>query len=104
VKIIKSLLLILLTAVFVTFAVANREFISLSLFPLPYTVEMPKFLLAIVCVALGAIIGWMVLGVRMSKNYFQMKSEHKRVVALQNEVSALHSEKHAHVPALSSEL
>ena len=44
-----------LTLLLVLFAIVNREFIAISLFPLPYAIELPKFLLAIICFGAGLL-------------------------------------------------
>ncbi len=64
-----------------------------SLFPLPYSAEMPMFVFAVLCFALGLIIGSGFVGTKASRLNRMLKKEHKHVMALQNEISALHIEK-----------
>ena len=92
------------TVTFLVFAVVNRETVHLSLFPLPYSADMPEFLFAIFCFALGTVVGWMVISLKLSKAKHIIILERKRVMALQNEVSALYSEKQGSLPAVLPKL
>lgn len=104
-RILKALLITIIAVLFITFAVVNREAVKISLFPLPYEAQLPAFLLAILCFALGSIIGWMTLSLRLSKTKREAKTEHKRVVALQHEIDALHAEQERPIaPAIASDL
>jgi uncharacterized integral membrane protein len=93
IRAIKSVLLAGLVALFVLFSVSNREPIVISLFPLAFEAEMPKFLLAILCFTLGLLFGWMVCARRVSRHKRALKLELQRTRALQNEVDSLH---HSH--------
>ena len=97
---IKSFFLVLLSAAFLVFAIANRQTVHLSLFPLPYSADMPEFLFAILCFSLGVVVGGFAVHLKLAKSTRLFKSEHKRVMALQNEVSALHAERSV-IPGLS---
>lgn len=88
----KLLLLLIVTVAFLVFAVVNRELVAVSLFPLPYSAEIPVFILAIACFAAGALYGWLMVGMKLIRNKYMLRSEHNRVMALQNEVQALHAE------------
>ena len=85
----KASLVTVITILFLVFAVVNRGMVHLSLFPLPYTAEMPTFLFAIFCFAIGLTVGWIAVSLKLSRNHRLLKSEHKRVMALQNELSLL---------------
>jgi len=86
-RIFKAALITVITVLFLMFAVSNHATIRLSLFPLPYSAEMPEFLFAIFCFALGLMVGWMAISLKLSKSQRMLKSEHKRVMALENEVN-----------------
>ena len=92
--------LVLLSVLFVCFAVLNRQFIHISLFPLPYSAEMPEFIFAVICFALGVVIGSGFSGLKLSHSHRLLKNEHKHVMALQNEISAMQVEKHDNLPAV----
>lgn len=86
---LKLLVLTVFSGFFIALAVVNRSPVELSLFPLPYTMHIPAFLLIVVCFSLGLITGWVLLSVRLAKKHLKLKSEHKRVAALQNELGVL---------------
>ena len=88
----KLLLFIVVTVVFLDFAIVNRAAVDVSLFPFPYSAQLPAFLLALICFALGALYGWLMVGVKLMRSKYMLRSEHNRVMALQNEVQTLHAE------------
>ena len=94
----KLFLVTLITVVFVMFAVVNREVVHLSLFPLPYTAEMPAFIFAVICFSLGLIVGWIVVSLKLMKSQRLLKSQHKHVMALQNEVGVMKAATQSNVP------
>lgn len=96
---LKMLVAIFVTTLFVLFAVVNREFISISLFPLPFELELPKFLVAIICFSAGLLVGGIVMSLQLGKAKRLYKQEHKQVVALQNELKGTQAEQQI-IPAL----
>jgi uncharacterized integral membrane protein len=88
-RILRTLIVTAIAILFLAFAVDNHDTVDISLFPLPVKAEMPKFLLAILCVILGAVVAACVAWVKMMKLRRQWKEEHQRVKALENEVKAL---------------
>jgi uncharacterized integral membrane protein len=97
-RVLKASLITVITIVFLVFAVVNRASVHLSLFPLPYSAEMPLFLFSIFCFTLGLIVGWVAVSLKLSRSQRLLKSEHKRVLALQNEVSVMHSARQVSSP------
>jgi uncharacterized integral membrane protein len=89
---------ILLTLLLVLFAVVNREFIDISLFPFPYDISLPKFLIAIICFGAGLIVGGLLMSARLGHAMHDSRKQHKRVDALENEVKSLHNEQHVPLP------
>lgn len=83
---IRLIVFAVIAVLFVVFAVANREVITVTLYPLPYTANMPKFLLVALSFGLGILITGLTLGARNARSRRLYKSEHKRVMALQNEL------------------
>ncbi|MBC10625.1 MAG: hypothetical protein CMP32_01765 [Rickettsiales bacterium] len=45
---------------FVLFSISNRYLIKISLFPFPYLIEVPLYLLVIVILFLGLFVGYIV--------------------------------------------
>lgn len=84
----------LITAILLLFAIVNREFIDLSLFPLPYDIALPKFLLVIICFGAGLLVGGIIMSAKLGKAKYATRHEHQRAAALENEVKSLHSEQH----------
>ena len=81
-----------LTALLILFAIVNREFIEISLFPMPYVLELPKFLIAIICFGAGLMVGGILMSRKTSRVRRNYKHEQKRTAALENEVKSLHHE------------
>jgi lipopolysaccharide assembly protein A len=106
VRYVKLALIILITLTFVAFSVANRAAVSISFFPLPYTADMPVFLMAILCFALGIIVAGLIMSLKVMKVNHRAAKEHKRVMALQNEIKSMQVEQQKPLPAaqLSSHL
>lgn len=89
---VKLLLVVCITLLLLNFAAVNRDFIDISLFPLGYTLEVPKFLLAIVCFGAGVIAGGLVMSLKLNRALRIAKKEHKLVRALQNEMDGFKQE------------
>ncbi len=70
----------------------NRQFVHISLFPLPYSADMPQFIFAVICFALGVLVGGGFSGMKVSRISRLLKKEHKNVMALQNEIGGLKNE------------
>lgn len=86
----------------VLFAADNRDTVSISVFPLPYTAEMPKFLFAIMCFALGVVIGGLTISAKLGQARRLVKAERRQVTALQNEMKARQAEQLDKLPTAAS--
>jgi|GEM_PF-2398189 len=93
-----STLLTVLVALFIAFAISNRDVVMLSFAPLPYTAEMPKFLLVLICVAIGVILGGLAGSLSLIKARMLLKRMRLRAAALQNEQDALKVERGERLP------
>ena len=91
-KLIKLCFYVLLILIGVTFAVGNRTRISLTFFPLPYTLELPLFLFSFVVFTAGVLLGWMIARVGGFRKNRAHKEASKRVSALENELGAIRTE------------
>jgi uncharacterized integral membrane protein len=91
--------LCILTLLFIVFAVANRDVLELSFFPIPYAVEMPKFLFALLCFSLGLLVGATALTMRSAGQKHQLRRELRRAKAMENELKALRMEGSDRSPA-----
>jgi len=94
-KVIKTIIIVAVTLVFLDFAIVNRETVHISLFPLPVVADMPQFLLTIICFTLGVIIGGFAVNLKLLKSSRQYRAEHSRVKALENEIAAMQEEQHS---------
>lgn len=93
-------LLTAITVAFLDFAVVNRQFVTISLFPLPYSADMPQFVFAILCFALGIVFGSLGLSFKLSRSKRMLKKEHKHVMALQNEIGSMQHSNPESLPAV----
>jgi lipopolysaccharide assembly protein A len=100
-RFLKVFLLSLITIALVAFAIANRDIVTVSLFPLPYTLELPKFLLALICLSLGVVLAGLVMSLKMVKVRHRYASERKKVMALENEVKGMQAEQQANLRAVT---
>lgn len=89
----KFFLYLFLVACGVTFSVSNRAVVKVTLFPLPFEISLPLFLLTIAAIAAGMFIGWTIARIRMFKVVKAAKHAGERAIALQHEVEALRHEK-----------
>lgn len=89
---------------YLTFAMVNRETVTLDIAPLPYLIEMRLFLLVGILLLIGIIIGWLVASGECRRRYLLKKDTTQRVAALENEVKALRARSHLpdHSPAHQS--
>lgn len=90
---IKYFLLAIISIVLITFCAVNREAVSISLFPLPYSADLPIFIFALLCVTVGVIIGGLSLNIKLIKTKCQLKQSKRRIEALGNENKILRCER-----------
>ena len=89
-KIVAAVILVPLAVIIVAFAVANRQWVTMSFDPLSstspaYAASMPLFVLIFVMLILGVIVGGIAAWIRQSK-------WRRAVRRLEGEVHALHDE------------
>lgn len=96
---IRLALFCLILAALGCFITANTASMSLSLFPLPYTVSLPAYALGLIMLCLGLFIGAGSVYVSGTMEQWKMKRAHKhthkKISALEQEVNALRMEKQA---------
>lgn len=80
------------------FAIVNRELVAFSLFPLPYILELPKFLFVLILFVLGYLAGALIVGMHVARLKRELKAREKRIAALENEVTARRAEQNAGLP------
>jgi putative membrane protein len=77
-----------LTILFAVFAVANREQVSLSLWPLDIALQLPLFLLALGTLALGLLIGAFLIWIPLLGWRHHAHAQEKRANRLEAELAA----------------
>jgi lipopolysaccharide assembly protein A len=70
------------------FAVSNRETVSLALWPLPFLVDLPLYLLFFLSLLVGAVIG--ASAARISRR--ELRHHRRQSEALGRELAATHSQ------------
>ncbi len=99
---IKFLFLAIVSIILVAFCAANRGAVSLSLFPLPYIIELPVFIFALLCIALGVVLGSVALNIKLLQTKLQLRKSKIYSKAVDNENKILRSEhEHASRVAIS---
>lgn len=79
----------------IIFAVSNRNAVTVSLFPLPYELQIPLFLLALVAFAGGVIAAWLSVSLKLSRIKHLSHRAQKKIVALENQIKATRIETQA---------
>ncbi|MEK6745642.1 MAG: LapA family protein [Pseudomonadota bacterium] len=100
-KLIKFFLIFVLAVVFIVLCVANREMITLSLFPFPYSVSIPVFILFLLSMAVGAVITGFMLNIQIFRMRHLVKNTKQRMQAVEDENKSLRSEREFILPALT---
>lgn len=76
----------------IVFAVVNRALVTVDLWPLPWTIDLPLFLMVLggigLGLAIGGVIGWLSAGRARSR----ARAETRRADRLDNRVRALETE------------
>lgn len=103
-KFIKFTLLILLSIAFILLCVANRNLVTLSFYPAPYSLEIPLFIFALCCVAAGALVTGFVMNVKMLDNYIEHKKTKLRMRTIENENRSLRNEQEKLLTALPKKI
>jgi uncharacterized integral membrane protein len=80
-------------AVFVIlFAVSNRTTVSIALWPLPFLVDLPLYLLFFLSLLIGALIGVSVAWISGRRRRRELQRHRRRIEALERELSATQSQ------------
>ncbi len=91
-KLIRWLVTAALALVLIVFAVANRGTVALNFWPLPVAVEAPLYLIALVALLLGFLVGELVAWI--NGRHWRRKAR-----ALERKIAGLESELAAKMPA-----
>jgi uncharacterized integral membrane protein len=75
-------------AVFVTFAISNRHFLVVNLFPLPYEIKLPVFILILLSVIIGTILSRILNLGSAIRHMANVHALNKRIKHLEKELLA----------------
>ncbi len=78
-----------ITIVIVLFAVMNRGSVTLNLWPLPWDLAAPLYLLTLGCILLGFLFGLLVMWLSLGGHRRRARDLARRVDAQANELNAL---------------
>lgn len=70
----------------VLFAISNRELVTLSLWPLPFTLEAPVYLATLVALVVGFLAGGLVAWYSQGRNRRRARRSSDRVAYLEREL------------------
>lgn len=88
-KILKWIIVVMCSAVLITFALVNRQWVTLHLFPLPFEMDIPVFLLVFLLLMIGALMGG-VSGLYYTLScYKKLKALALRNTGLEQEIAGL---------------
>jgi len=76
----------------ILFAVSNRETVSLELWPLPFLVDLPLYLLFFLSLLVGAVIGASAARIAGRGTRRELRRHRRRSEALERELAATHSQ------------
>jgi len=79
-------------AVLIPFALSNREPISLGLWPLPFFVDLPLYLLVLSLLLAGFVIGAAATWIGGRRKRRELRRGRRRVEALQRELTTARSQ------------
>jgi uncharacterized integral membrane protein len=77
-----------LAVILIVFAVNNRDGVTLSFWPLPVTLEAPVYLIALLCLLAGFLIGELVAWANGRRWRRQARHNAKRVAELERTLAA----------------
>lgn len=89
--IIKTILLLFFILFIIFFAINNSETVKISfnLFPFNYNIEIRLFLLIILCVAVGFILGIVVMSYDLILKYLQNFKNNRKLKQLEKDIEQL---------------
>jgi lipopolysaccharide assembly protein A len=83
----------LVIAIFLTlFAVSNRETVSVGLWPLPFLVDVPLYLVCFLSLLTGALIGVATAWMAGHGRRRELRARRRRIEALERELTETHSQ------------
>ena len=87
-RILFWIFVLLVAAVFALFAVSNRAGVALGLWPLPFLVEAPLYLIALGGALLGFLAGELAAWIAASRRRRELRRQRRHIAALEAELRA----------------
>ena len=83
---------LVIAIVLILFAVSNREAVSVGLWPLPFLVDVPLYLLCFLSLVIGALIGVAIAWMAGHGKRRELRARRRRIEALERELTATQSQ------------
>lgn len=78
-----------LAAVILSFAVSNRETATLTLFPLPFEMAVPLYILGLGALVLGFLLGGLVAWLAGGRRRRELRLARRRIAGLERDLAAV---------------
>jgi uncharacterized integral membrane protein len=85
-----------------SFAISNRELVTLGLWPLPFRIDAPLYLVALLPLLLGVVIGGLVLWFGRLATGLRMRRLETRLAATQKDLEGMKARQRPGVPATAN--
>jgi uncharacterized integral membrane protein len=96
---------LLVIAIFlILFTVSNRETVSVGFWPLPFLIDVPLYLLCVLSLVIGALIGVAAAWMAGHGKRRELRSRRRRIEALERELTATQSQIGNHAEPVKTEL
>jgi lipopolysaccharide assembly protein A len=80
----------------ILFAVSNRQTAALGLWPLPFVVDLPLYLLVLASMLAGFIVGAAIAWIAARNTRRELRRYRRRIVALEREIAATQAQLENH--------
>lgn len=98
IRIIRWILGVVLTVVFVIFAIANRQDVSVTWHPLWDAIDLPLYLVALIPLLMGFFIGSLIMWLGALPMRFNASRQKRKIEKLQKELDAAALVDEKHIP------
>ena len=85
-----------------SFAISNREAVTLGLWPLPFRIDAPVYLVALLPLLFGVVIGGLVLWFGRFATGLRMRRLETRLAATQKDLEGLKARQRPGIPATAN--
>ena len=96
--------LVVIAIFLILFAVSNRDTVSVGLWPLPFRVDVPLYMLSFLSLAIGALIGLATAWIAGRRKRRELSVRRRRIGALERELMATQSQLDNHPEPTKAQL